>query len=72
MLEFIQLLKQRYQAVLSDLSEHPYASDAVKTSYQRRIDQLLLAEAFIRKGQLIAASEQPVLHLAVGGADSGR
>ncbi len=67
MLEFIQLLKQRYQAVLGDLSERPYANDAVKTSYQKRIDQLILAEAFIRKGQLIAASEQPVLHIAVVG-----
>ena len=62
MLEFIQLLKQRYQAVLAQLG-----NESVKTSYQQRIDQLILAEAFIRKGQLIDASQQPVLHMAVVG-----
>jgi len=51
MLEFIQLLKQRYQAVLAQ-----QGNESVKTSYQQRIDQLILAEAFIRKGQLIDAS----------------
>ncbi|HEY8219285.1 MAG TPA: GTPase [Methylobacter sp.] len=62
MLEFIQLLKQRYQAVLAQLG-----NESVKASYQQRIDQLILAEAFIRKGQLIEASRQPVLHMAVVG-----
>jgi GTPase SAR1 family protein len=62
MLEFIQLLKQRYQTVLSQLVD-----DAVKTSYQQRIYQLILAEAFIRKGQLLAASSEPLLHMAVVG-----
>ncbi|MEE7626906.1 GTPase [Methylobacter sp. Wu8] len=62
MLEFIQLLKQRYQAVSAQLG-----GDSVKTSYQQRIDQLILAEAFIRKGQLIAASQQPLLQMAVVG-----
>ena len=63
MLEFIQLLKQRYQAVLAQQS-----NESVKTSYQQRIDQLILAEAFIRKGQLIDASQQqPLLHMAVVG-----
>ncbi|PPK71758.1 50S ribosome-binding GTPase [Methylobacter tundripaludum] len=62
MLEFIQLLKQRYQAVSAQLG-----ADSVKTSYQQRIDQLILAEAFIRKGQLIAASQQPLLQMAVVG-----
>lgn len=62
MLEFIQLLKQRYQAVLTQLG-----NESVKASYQQRIDQLILAEAFIRKGQLIAASQQPLLQMAVVG-----
>ncbi|MGR9013903.1 MAG: GTPase domain-containing protein [Gammaproteobacteria bacterium] len=62
MLEFIQLLKQRYQAVLAQQS-----NETVKTSYQQRIDQLILAEAFIRKGQMIDASQQPLLHMAVVG-----
>lgn len=48
MLEFIQLLKQRYQSVQTTLdNKHPYFVD-----YQQRIDQLLYCEAFIRKGQL--------------------
>ncbi|HEY8034825.1 MAG TPA: GTPase [Methylobacter sp.] len=62
MLEFIQLLKQRYQAVLAQLG-----NEAVKANYQQRIDQLILAEAFIRKGQLIDASPEPLLHIAVVG-----
>ena len=62
MLEFIQLLKQRYQAVLAQLG-----NEAVKTSYQQRVDQLILAEAFIRKGQLLNSSQQPLLHMAVLG-----
>ncbi|MDP1664826.1 MAG: GTPase [Methylobacter sp.] len=62
MLEFIQLLKQRYQAVLAQ-----QGNESVKTSYQQRIDQLILAEAFIRKGQLIEASQEPLLHMAVVG-----
>jgi len=62
MLEFIQLLKQRYQAVLTELG-----NEAAKISYQQRIDQLILAEAFIRKGQLIEASPEPILQMAVVG-----
>ncbi len=62
MLEFIQLLKQRYQTVLTQLG-----NEAVKISYQQRIDQLILAEAFIRKGQLIDSSVQPLLQMAVVG-----
>jgi len=74
MLEFIQLLKQRYQAVLGDLPDRPYGgNETVKTSYQKRIDQLILAEAFIRKGQLIEASPEPLLHMAmVGPTQAGK
>ncbi len=53
MLEFIQLLKQRYQTVLSQPN-----NESIKASYQQRIDQLILAEAFIRKGQLINSSPE--------------
>ncbi|MFA6053643.1 MAG: GTPase [Methylobacter sp.] len=62
MLEFIQLLKQRYQAVLKQLN-----NESTKTIYQQRIDQLILAEAFIRKGQLIDSSENQALQVAVVG-----
>ncbi|TRW93073.1 GTPase domain-containing protein [Candidatus Methylobacter oryzae] len=62
MLEFIQLLKQRYQTVLAQLG-----NEAAKISYQQRIDQLILAEAFIRKGQLIDSSVHPLLQMAVVG-----
>jgi len=47
MLEFIQLLKQRYQTILPQLNDQN-----LKIVYQQRIDQLILAEAFIRKGSL--------------------
>jgi GTPase SAR1 family protein len=67
MLEFIQLLKQRYQAVLDDLPDRPHSNETVKATYQQRIDQLILAEAFIRKGQLIESSPEPLLHIAVVG-----
>ncbi|MDD5461376.1 MAG: GTPase domain-containing protein [Methylococcales bacterium] len=62
MLEFIQLLNQRYQTVLSQPGH-----DADKIGYQQRIDQLILAEAVIRKGQLIDASPGLPLQIAVVG-----
>jgi GTPase SAR1 family protein len=62
MLEFIQLLKQRYQSVLSQLGD-----ESNKTDFRRRIDQLILAEAFLRKGELIANNPGHPLQLAVVG-----
>ncbi len=62
MLEFIQLLKQRYQDVLSQQNQIP-----APHLYQQRIDQLIFAEAFIRKGQLLAANLKPPLQIAVVG-----
>ncbi len=62
MLEFIQLLKQRYQSVLSQ-----QGNEARRTLYQQRIDQLILAEAFIRKGQLLNSATLPPLQMAVIG-----
>ena len=63
MLEFIQLLKQRYQTVLATLdSKNPLHFD-----YQQRVEQLLYGEAFIRKGQLIESLPQFPLQIAVIG-----
>lgn len=62
MLEFIQLLKQRYQAVLT---QQVHAPDHLL--YQQRIDQLILAEAFIRKGRTFAQASKPPLQIAVVG-----
>ncbi len=62
MLEFIQLLNQRYQTVLSQPG-----TEAGKFSYQQRIDQLILAEALIRKGQLIDASPEQALQITIVG-----
>jgi GTPase SAR1 family protein len=62
MLEFIQLLKQRYQTILQQAHLEP-----VKAVYQQRIDQLLMAEAFLRKGALIDSTPVPPLQIAVVG-----
>jgi GTPase SAR1 family protein len=62
MLEFIQLLKQRYQSVFSQLSD-----ESNKSSYQQRIDDLILAEAFLRKGQMLNNSSDYPLQIAVVG-----
>jgi GTPase SAR1 family protein len=62
MLEFIQLLKQRYQSVLSQQRD-----ESNKSSYQQRIDDLILAEAFLRKGQMLKSSADYPLQIAVVG-----
>lgn len=62
MLEFIQLLKQRYQSVLSQLND-----ESNKSRYQQRIDDLILAEAFLRKGQMLATTPEHPLQIAVVG-----
>lgn len=62
MLEFIQLLKQRYQSVLNQ-----QADESNKSVFQQRINQLILAEAYLRKGQLIADHPQHPLQIAVVG-----
>ena len=62
MLEFIQLLKQRYQIVLEQIN-----SDTIKAVYQQRIDQQILADAFIRKGALLSADPDYPLQIAVIG-----
>ena len=63
MLEFIQILKQRYQVVLSQYdNHHPQFFE-----YQRRIEQLTYAEAFIRKGELLEQQADFPLQIAVIG-----
>ena len=54
MLQFIQLLNQRYQSVLNQPG-----NESGKSDYQQRIDQLILTEAFLRKGQLDNALPKP-------------
>ena len=69
MLEFIQLLKQRYQTALAQLDNKiPQYFE-----YQSRIEQLLYAEAFLRKGQLINDFPDFPLQIAViGPTQSGK
>ena len=63
MLEFIQLIKQRYQTVLLQLDKkNPHLIE-----YQQRAEQLLYAEAFLRKGQLIDNFPKFPLQIAVIG-----
>ncbi len=63
MLEFIQNLKQRYQVVSSQFdNHHPQFIE-----YQQRIEQLIYAEAFIRKGELLSQQTGFPLQIAVIG-----
>ncbi len=63
MLEFVQLLKQRYQTVLLQLdNKHPQYFE-----FQQRIEQILYAEAFLRKGRLMAENPGFPLQIAVIG-----
>jgi len=63
MLEFIQLLKQRYQSVITQLDN----KNPRYLEYQQCIEQLVYAEAFIRKGLLIADQPHFPLQIAVIG-----
>lgn len=63
MLEFIQLLQQRYQSVTSQLNHN----NPLYLDYQERYEALRYAEAFIRKGQLIAEQSKFPLQIAVIG-----
>ncbi|MCQ8105703.1 GTPase domain-containing protein [Methylomonas sp. SURF-2] len=63
MLEFIQLLKQRYQSVLTELAP----KSPLYFEYQQRSEQLLYAEAFLRRGVLIHEFPQCPLQIAVIG-----
>lgn len=69
MLEFILLLQQRYQAVLPNLINDHVLSDI----FQKRIEQLSLAQAFIKKSGLIASLPQHPLQIAmIGPTQAGK
>jgi GTPase SAR1 family protein len=63
MLEFIQLLNQRYQAIISNLK----AGDPQLALFQQRLEQLIFTEAFIRKGELLESAPQTPLQIAIIG-----
>ncbi len=63
MLEFIQLLKKRYQNVLSSQT----LDDGQKSIFQSSVETLHLAESFILKGQLIATLPKHPLQISVIG-----
>jgi len=46
MLDFIQLLKNRYLTLIT----YQVSDDTQVTIYQQRIEQLILAESFLKKG----------------------
>jgi len=62
MLEFILSLQQRYQLVANQPG-----NEIIAAQYQQRIDQLLLAEAFLRKGKLLSIEPELPLQIAVIG-----
>ncbi len=69
MLEFIQLLNQRYQAVFARLK----ANDNRYGLYQQRIEQLYLTESFLRKGALLENSPDLPLQIAmIGPTQAGK
>lgn len=63
MLEFIQLLNQKYQAVSDNLNNN----DAHCIVFQQRIEQLFLMEAFLRKGLLLKSHTRTPLQIAILG-----
>ena len=63
MLEFIQLLNQRYQAILANLKN----DDTHSALFQQRIEQLVLTESFVRKGDLTLSSSGSPLQIAIIG-----
>lgn len=63
MLEFIQLLNQRYQAVIANIKK----DDPRCTLFQLRVEQLLFTESFIRKGDLIGKNTDTPLQIGIIG-----
>jgi hypothetical protein len=63
MLDFIVLLRERYQILLVQLEE----KNALALRYEQRIEQLIFAEAFIRKGALLKAEFKLPPQIAVIG-----
>ena len=62
MLEFIQLLHQRYRIILNQSN-----NDVYKVKFQQRIEQLFLAESFLRKGQFINTSPTRLINIVLLG-----
>ncbi len=71
MLEFIQLLKQRYHLVLTHIHHEP-----LRNLYAQRIEELLLTEAFLRKGSLLSKKNStphlPLNIAVIGPTQSGK
>ena len=67
MLDFIQLLKNRYLNLIT----YQVSDDTQVTIYQQRIEQLILAESFLKKGQLISTHSERALQVAVIGPTQG-
>ncbi|HIG91639.1 MAG TPA: GTP-binding protein [Methylococcaceae bacterium] len=63
MLDFIQLLKNRYLNLIT----YQVSDDTQVTIYQQRIEQLILAESFLKKGQLISTHSERALQVVVIG-----
>lgn len=63
MLEFIQLLNQRYQAILANLKN----DDTNSALFQQRVEQLVFAESFVRKGNLSNSGSGAPLQIAIIG-----
>jgi len=71
MLEFIQLLKQRYHLILTQIHHEP-----LRNLYAQRIEELLLTEAFLRKGSLLGKKNNhprlPLNIAVIGPTQSGK
>ena len=63
MLEFIQLLNQRYQVIIANLKD----DDPRRSLFQLRCEQLVFTEAFIKKGRLIETTPNIPLQIAIIG-----
>lgn len=69
MLKFIQLLNQRYQAIIATLK----TDDPLVIIYQQRVEQLFYAEAFIRKGILLDTyPDTPLQIVVIGPTQAGK
>ena len=63
MLEFLQLLKQRYQIIANTRN----SNENQNTVFQKNLETLSLAESFLQKGRLIEENPVHSLQIAVIG-----
>jgi len=63
MLNIISLLRQRYQTLLLQVDDKSVSA----ITFEQRLEQLIFAEAFIRKGELLEADFKLPLQIAVIG-----